>query len=581
MIFLRPIFLILLPVIFILYFIKKNSKTNNKWQKFISPKFQPFLLISNKKGKEEKSSFYKIAVLWCLLVIALAGPSFEKIPTDTGTSLDGTILLVDLNSLNPKTLMQLKIKLSETLKNLTSNRVGLVLYDHKGYVALPMTEDIQIIQEMIPALSPSVLPQIGNYPEQGFKTAIEQLKNNNLSTGRILFFTGGVNSVDEIIPLIENNDYEIATLALGEENTKTPVLSSNGQFQRDKSGNLILITPEKKMLSKLGPVAFATPDNKDIDYLLKASESIASENIFNEKDNPLLKLDSYKDVGVYLLVLLMPFIALFFRKGVFFVLIFFTLSQQAHASIWIREDQKLYQTNQKAIEDYRAKDYLSALAGFTQDKSSTGLYNQANAKAHMGYIPEAIDLYNQVLAQNPNHKEAQFNKDYLERLMKKNQEKEKQNSNQNQDNKSENQQQNNPENQEESKKENKDNENNPQPEQNNEMPEDENEQNLEQPSSNNSQENEKEETENQNPEDEQNNSLQEEKNQESNQTPQENKTKSLTDEKSDAENQKQTLKEEKENESLDQSSQEIFNRLKKDPSRVLRHRLKEQNRRNK
>ena len=574
MIFLRPWFLLLLPVIFLLYLLRKKLKNQNVWKKYVSSKLQPYLLISHMSGKKEKSSFLKIAFLWSLLVVALAGPAYEKTPIETGANLDGTILVVDLNSLNHSTLMQLKVKLSETLKHLKDERVGLVLYDKKGYVALPMTQDLQIIHEMIASLSPSVLPEIGNHPEQGFKTAIEQFKNNNLSHGRILFFTGGLDGVDAVLPIINNTNYKIGVLALGAEGVKTPVLSSNGQFQRDANNNPVLVAPNKNILSKLGTVVFATPNNDDIKQLIKQSKIHASETLFNQATNDLLKIDSYKDMGVYLVVCLMPFIALLFRKGIFFILILCLCTPNAYASIWIREDQKLYQVNQQAVQDYHSKDYLSALAGFTQDNSQTGLYNQANAKAHMGYFQEAIDLYNQVLEQNNQHSEAKFNKEYLERLMKKNQQNQ-----QSQNNNQESQDESNPEsqNQNSDKSDNQDNQS-----ENN----DENKNNSDdntQGSSDNSDSNQNSEESNSS---NKNESPQETKTDNSDIENKENQSqinenKQEKQEENPSQNSQGFNEQENKNQPIDQSSQEIFNRLKKDPSRLLKYRLYNQNRRNK
>ena len=596
MIFMRPWFLLLLIAIPFFFHLRKKSLTNNPWKKIIKPEFLHLLMVKTGQTKKSKSSIILISLLWTILSIALAGPAFEKAPTKADKNDQGTVLIVDLNSLNKTTLNQVKIKLSEVIKHLKGERIGLVLYDEKGYIALPMTEDKKIVEELIPVLDPSVLPAVGNKPEEGFKTAIELLQNNNLDTGRILFFTGGVPSSKNTLSVLETKPYSVGILGFG-DGEKTPILSPNGQFKRDANGNIVLTNLNKEELQKIGTLELWHPDDSDIISLLEKTNSFNKPSLFNNAENKLLTVDTYKDLGVYLLLFSMPFLALFYRKG-FFVFIILICSFNANASLWLRDDQILYNTNEKAVTAYKNKDYLSALAGFKNDSSETGLYNQANATAHMKRYQEAIDLYKQVLEKNPNHKEARFNKAYLEQMMKnnnsssqdksqkdnQNQEKNESSSNQNNNQSSNTQDQNSDqkESDNESKTNNEQKQSDNSSNQNTDSESKEN--NLEQnaanasnnldeknkDSSNEQQQEQSDKNENDQiypPKKEQTQSDQKEKEEQSSPSTQNN-------------NQQGQITEETENENpIDQTSQEIFNRLKKDPSRLLRYRLYEQNRR--
>ncbi len=596
MIFMRPWFLLLLIAIPFFFHLRKKSLTNNPWKKIIKPEFLHLLMVKTDQTKKTKSSIILISLLWAILSIALAGPAFEKAPTKADKNDQGTVLIVDLNSLNKTTLTQVKIKLSEVIKRLKGERIGLVLYDEKGYIALPMTEDKKIVEELIPVLDPSVLPAVGNKPEEGFKTAIELIQNNKLDTGRILFFTGGVPSSKNTTSVLDNTPYSVGILGFG-DGKKTPILSPNGQFKRDANGNIVLTNLNKEELQKIGTLELWRPDDSDIISLLEKTNSFNKPSLFNNAENKLLTVDTYKDLGIYLLLFSMPFLALFYRKG-FFVFIILACSFNANASLWLRDDQILYNTNEKAVTAYKNKDYLSALAGFKNDSSETGLYNQANATAHMKRYQEAIDLYKQVLEKNPNHEEARFNKAYLEQMMKnnnsssqdksqkdnQNQEKNESSSNQNNNQSSNTQDQNSDqkESDNESKTNNEQKQSDNSSNQNTDSESKEN--NLEQnaanasnnldeknkDSSNEQQQEQSDKNENDQiypPTEEQTQSDQKEKEEQSSPSTQNN-------------NQQGQITEETENENpIDQTSQEIFNRLKKDPSRLLRYRLYEQNRR--
>lgn len=579
MIFLRPWFLLLILLIPVFYHLHKNNSTQNPWKKLINPEFLPFLLVNHNQFSNKKNIFIWLSILWTLLVVALAGPAFEKMPVIADKNPQGTVLIVDLNHLNKTTLAQLKIKLSETVKLLKEERIGLVLYDEKGYIALPMTEDSQILQELIPVLNPSVLPTDKDNPAEGFKTAIELLKNNNLNNGRILFFTGGISPNNEMLQQITKNNYQVGVLGLG-TGEKTPILGRDGNFKRDINGNILLTTMNKNELSKLGAFEMWRPDNSDITSLIKQTISVDNKSLFGKDVSSFLSVDTYKDLGVYILVCLMPFIALIYRKEFILILICIFITSTANASPWLREDQILYNTNKKAIKAYQEKDYLSALAGFQNDSSVTGLYNQANATAHMGKYQEAIDLYTQALKINPDHKEAAFNKAYLEQLMKNKQKNTSQNSDQNNEQSKENKQSASSENdtdantqkqnESSSQDENQENENSQQPQ-------------STKNSSNNieeNQQNQKNEQQQETASQESANSTNEKENEPIYPPKEVENTKKNQENINDTpSNNQQKIGIESEMQDVDQTTQEIFNLLKKDPSLLLRYRLNEQYRR--
>ncbi len=563
MIFLRPWFFLLLLALIPLYYFSKKGGHSSSWKKYINKEFIPFLLINDTENQKKKYSFFKIFFFWSVLTVALAGPSFQKVPIESSKPFEGTVLIADLNSVNQNTLTQLKVKLLQAMTLLQEEKIGLVLFDKKGYTALPLSDDKEILAQMISILNPNILPLDGQNLEEAFKQAAELFKNNDLNSGRILLFTGGIKNTEKAINSIKSLPYKIGILGLGNEISPVPALDKNGAFKRDENNNLLLFSPNKKELKKLGYYESAQTNDSDIKNLIQETKYVSLGNTTGILPNDFLTVDEYKDLGAYLVVFLMPFIALLFRKGVLFILIFSLFSIPAQADFWQREDQKIYQSNQKGIQEYQNKKYLDALTRFKKDQSDNGLYNQGNAQAHLGKINEAIDLYKKALEKNPNHKEAAFNKAYLENLI--NKEKESQNSD-NQKN-------------EQESSDSKDQENNSKNSQNNQ-------------NSNNSQKNQSDQSNLDNQTQDQNNG-QENRQQMSDKnksTDQQNESpKEMKETKEEESSLREKKEQNKENTSsspseipteshskktpLDQESQEIFNRLKKDPARILKFRL--------
>lgn len=67
----------------------------------------------------------------------------------------------------------------------------------------------------------------------------------------------------------------------------------------------------------------------------------------------------------------------------------------------------------QSTANYRAGDYQAAAKEFKQLQQ---WYNQGNALAHLGQYDQAIKAYEQALKENPNHEDAKFNKELLEKL---------------------------------------------------------------------------------------------------------------------------------------------------------------------
>jgi Ca-activated chloride channel homolog len=73
----------------------------------------------------------------------------------------------------------------------------------------------------------------------------------------------------------------------------------------------------------------------------------------------------------------------------------------------------------QAASAYRAGDYQQAAKLYQSFKQEDAYYNEGNALAHMHQYQQAINAYNQVLATNPNHQDALYNRKIVEELLKK------------------------------------------------------------------------------------------------------------------------------------------------------------------
>ena len=111
--------------------------------------------------------------------------------------------------------------------------------------------------------------------------------------------------------------------------------------------------------------------------------------------------------------------------------------------LWLRQDQqaaKLFQQGDtknaaqlfenpewKGTAAYRDGDYENAIAQFSLQDSPRDNFNRGNSLAFAGRLEEALDAFEHVLAANPQHEDALFNRDLIEKLLKEQQQKQQNN----------------------------------------------------------------------------------------------------------------------------------------------------------
>jgi len=273
-------------------------------------------------------------------------------------------------------------------------------------------------------------------------------------------------------------------------------------------------------LKKIGTYRAKTADASDILAILSATEPDTTLRFDGEE-----KTDEWADLGGLLALILLPFFALTFRRGFLFILLL-TAFAPAHASFFLRPDQEAYQQQAKAVAAYRSGAYEEAVQGFQKHP-----YNRGNALAHAGKIQEAIQSYAEALKQDPNDEDARFNKEYLEKQLPPQQ--------QNQQDNQDQQQQSDPNNQQ-----------NQQDNANEDQQNQDQESNEEQDQPENDQQNQDQQ--------EQQANLDQQKDQADQTKPQE------------------VDENDREKSPFNQEEQQVLNRLRPDPYRVLRYRLLQQ-----
>ena len=412
MIFLRPWFLVLLCMPLILYFLNKKLSAENPFAKIVDAHLLPFLTVSFGTARAN-NRLVILTLLWSLLSVAMAGPAFEKVSAPALLQAPSTVIVLDLSqSMSGNNLSVAKRKIHDLLKTLKGQQIGLVLYDSKGYVAVPLTQDAHVIETVLPSLASSVLPAKGNRPEKGFEKANELFKNIGAKAGQIVFLTAGGFDEKTLVQTAQKMPWVISTIGLGDEDGSVVPLEGGG-FLKSSDGSLVRVKLNPEELSRMGWFTYATITDEDINTV-KDRTPRDKASFGHEADT---KTEVWKDMGPVLVLCAVPFFLLLFRKGVLFIFIV-GISFSSSAGFFTRPDQEAHQSLLQGVEAYRASSYEAAKALFEKGRGPDSFYNAGNALAHMGDIQGAIAAYEKALTLNPSHAEAKYNKAYLEKQLK-------------------------------------------------------------------------------------------------------------------------------------------------------------------
>ncbi|MFT5788453.1 MAG: Ca-activated chloride channel family protein [Shewanella sp.] len=452
--FIRPEwFLALIPLFILLLIIKKNQGASSSWNQYIAPHLAKLLLGSTEK-KQSHSVIY-LALAWLIAVLALSGPALEKTALPVYESAQGRVLVMDMslsmyaNDLSPNRLTQSKYRATDLIESLAEGETGLIAYAGDAFTISPLTRDKATLLNLLPTLTPSIMPVKGSNVEAALEHAKSLLSQGGHVRGDIVLFTDGISSsqLNRAQSTLKGTPYRLGILAFGSEQG-APIQLPDGQLLRDNGNQVVIAKTDYGLLQSLASSANGTviPIRADGQDMTQLVQWLASTKDTKESD---LEGEVWQDLGGYVALLLLLPALLSFRHGIigaFALIVIMQPTQPVYADSW----DNLWQTqNQQASSAYQAQQYEAAAAqfeqaqwqasarykagqfddalkGFEQDSSANGLYNQGNALMQLSQYDEAEKRYQQALEQAPEMDAAKQNLDLAKELQQQ-QEQQKQN----------------------------------------------------------------------------------------------------------------------------------------------------------
>ncbi len=463
--FLRPWWLLALPLwLWLSLFIWRQGQNGDGWAAVCDPALLSYLVGDNEGRKQHsKAALAALILAGCMALIALAGPAWQQLPQPVYRAQSALVIGLDLSrsmlaaDLKPNRLQRAKQKLQDILAVRKEGQTALVVFAGAAFDVVPLTSDNNAILAMLDALEPSMMPVQGSRASTALEHAEAIFKRNAIKHGTVILLTDGVDAdAMDIAAKLVKAGHRVSVIGVGTHaGAPIPAAGEAGGFVKDGSGNIVIPRLDAGVLRQLAdaghgvyqPIRF---DDADINAIPGLKPSVTDQISKQEK----LQTDLWREEGPWLLLLVLPLLALTFRRGVLLtwlllpIVMISTVMIPSHANamvwkdLWQTPDQQgqvlmhhkkpgdaaglFHDPDWKGAALYRAGKYKRAAQALSQVDSADGWYNRGNALAKAGDLKGALDAYDRALKlagsdqtnkADRTDKDARFNRDLVKKAL--------------------------------------------------------------------------------------------------------------------------------------------------------------------
>ena len=268
----------------------------NRWQKkqrFLFAGEELFLQLApaaslTKKIVKQALLLLIIAGLLIALANPLVGTRLEEVKRegiDLFVVMDVS-LSMKCEDIRPSRLEKAKRDISDLLKKLSGDRVGLIVFAGEAFVQFPLTSDYSAADLFLSAIDVDAVPLPGTMIGSGIELALKSFSQDAPTQKAVVVVSDGENTEGDVLGAVEDaKKAGVRVYAVGmgtPEGGPIPVLDQNGNrtdYKHDQSGNIVLTKLDESMLQQVasssgGTYHRGTSAGNEIDDVFKELGSL-------------------------------------------------------------------------------------------------------------------------------------------------------------------------------------------------------------------------------------------------------------------------------------------------------------------
>ena len=356
--------------------------------------------------------------------------------------LSNSMLAEDVN---PSRLQRAQTFIKKTLLQLSDDRVGVIGFAGRSFLAVPLTTDFGYISEVVDSLNPTAILEQGTEIDEAMSVAVKAFErggSDNRKTSRaiVLISDGEDYGKDpmKVATAIKEFGAGFFAFSVGtREGSPIPMRGENGVLQtykKDRSGKTVLSRTNSDLLSRIASAAdgkfFELSNTDDAAYILTKQLLSHHRNSTNEQ-RQVTRIDRYQYfLAIGILFLMIAFSVSHQRLFLLLALLFGgSLNHSAHADTFggywknrravgeyekgkFEDSVRVFDSAREADPDNSMIDFnhATALAKAKKDEDAIHHFGLTTKKAlnDGDYATAAKSLYNEGLVhkQNQNFDEA-------------------------------------------------------------------------------------------------------------------------------------------------------------------------------
>ena len=199
--FIRPLVLVLVPAIAILWWqVRRSRVRRDNPADGLAPHLRSALTVGGESGARVEP-IDGVAVGLILLAIGAAGPTWSRLPDPFVAQSAPIVVVLEVTpsmmetDIAPSRLERGKQKVRDLLDLRAGARTALVAYAGTPHGVVPMTEDPAVMTPYLEGLAPDVMPQDGANAATAFALASELLAGED-APGGVLLIADGLDPAD-------------------------------------------------------------------------------------------------------------------------------------------------------------------------------------------------------------------------------------------------------------------------------------------------------------------------------------------------------------------------------------------------
>ena len=291
--------LIILLVIYIVYV---------KWRrKIIDSTFSAKNLLQNFPSFSYGIKNFHFLLRLCaliMLIFALVGPKIgTKLNTIKREGVD-IIFLVDasksmlVEDVAPNRLLKSLKILSNSIDNLVSDRIGIIVYAGKAYPLMPLSFDYSMAKLLISTIDTDIVPSQGTDIMNAIKLADSFFDQADRS--KILFILSDGEdhqiNIDNDFQFSNDNNFIVSTINIGTNSGGPIPLNLNGSinYKKNKDGEVVISKANDaslRALASIGNGSFIKTINADdavqfmLDNLRNLDKTLEDEEVYSDYES--------------------------------------------------------------------------------------------------------------------------------------------------------------------------------------------------------------------------------------------------------------------------------------------------------